>query len=69
MVSLSPSKVAAIMAAVLRHASDEPEGAMPEAAERVPSAPAPVQSVWLSAGRQSSMFDRVVVQRRLSKSW
>lgn len=69
MGAVSPKKVAAIVGAVLRHASEEAPVVQAQAAPEAPRTPTPTPPLWAWAGRQSSMLDRVAWQRRSGKSW
>ena len=70
MASVQPKKVAAILAAVLQHAS-EAETPQPTVALAAAAAPCalPAPPVWALSGRQEAMSDRVLWQRRHSRSW
>lgn len=68
MASLPAKKVAAILAAVLQHSSETEVSAGPPvtAAASCPDVPPPL---WAWVGRQETMHDRVLWQRRHSRSW
>lgn len=73
MASVQPKKVAAILAAVVQHAAETqlpthaPTWAPAELAALASHAPLP--PAWARAGRQDAMYDRVVWQRRQSRTW
>ncbi|MBI5018148.1 MAG: hypothetical protein HZB55_22005 [Deltaproteobacteria bacterium] len=73
MGSVHPKKVAAAMAAVLQCIA-ETEAVLPSSAgaassRQGPGLPCALPPLWGWAGRQDAMRDRVLLQRRLSKSW
>lgn len=68
MATTPVKKVAAIIAAVLQHSAEteSPAAAFTSAAAALPLPPPPF---WALAGRQEAMHDRVLWQRRHSRSW
>lgn len=70
MASVQPKKVAALLAAVLHHQAETeqlPCGATSSGPP--PVAFEPPQPAWARSGRQDAMADRVLWQRRHSRTW